>query len=133
MKTPAEAFAHEFAVLALWLVADAMLVFQPKRHDLMAPTVPAPLQWTHAGKYAIDAMEAVCIADEMAMRYYADRFTKRLLKDGDGVEAAVRKRISVQAQAAAIKKHSTNRLPEPSRDGTIAPRSCVPSVTRSAS
>ncbi|MGC5804400.1 hypothetical protein SNK19_21635 [Ralstonia pseudosolanacearum] len=100
---------HEFAVLALWLVADAMLVFQPKRHDLMAPTVPTPLQWTHAGKYAIDAMEAVCIADEMAMRYYADRFVKLFVKDGDGVEAAIRKRISVQAQAAAIKKHSTNR------------------------
>ncbi|WP_231107269.1 hypothetical protein [Ralstonia solanacearum] len=106
---------HAFAVLALWLVADASFSIEPELdtlgyHSRVVPAdAPVWRQWMHAGRYAINAMEAVRLAEGLARRYYDNRLLELLVKDGDGVEAAVRKRISVQAQAAAIKKHSTNR------------------------
>ena len=110
---------HAFAVLALWLVADACLSIQPEmdqlgHHRSVVPVEAATgKQWMYAGKYAIDAMEAICLAEELASRHAADRLARILFpnegsQDGS-TEAAIQERISVRARAAAIEKHKTNR------------------------
>lgn len=119
MPKPGEHFPHyhhAFAVLALWLVADANFSIQPEldrigHHRAMLPEDSGTLQqWVTAGRYAIDAMEAVCLAEELASRHAAARLERILFpNEGDGIEAAVKARISIQAKAAAIKKHKTNR------------------------
>ena len=116
---PGESFPHyhhAFAVLALWLVADANFSIQPEldrigHHRAVLPeTADTGQQWMTAGRYAIDAMEAVCLAEELASRHAAARLERILFpNEGDGIEAAVKARISIQAKAAAIEKHKTNR------------------------
>ena len=116
---PGESFPHyhhAFAVLALWLVADANFSIQPEldrigHHRAVLPeTADTGQQWMTAGRYAIDAMEAVCLAEELASRHAAARLERILFpNEGDGIEAAVKARISIQAKAAAIAKHKTNR------------------------
>lgn len=108
-------YYHCFAVLALWKIADANFSIQPEldklgHHQAHIP-VDAPLitQWTAAGTYAIDAMEAVCLAEELASRHAEDRLLRALLPNEDSTEAQIKERISVRARAAAIKKHATNR------------------------
>jgi tRNA U34 5-methylaminomethyl-2-thiouridine-forming methyltransferase MnmC len=105
-----------FAVLALWLVADANFSIQPEldkigNHRAVVPeTADIAHQWTVAGRYAIDAMEAVCMAEELSSRHAEARLVRTLFPNEDGgIESAVKKRISLQAKAAAIEKHKANR------------------------
>lgn len=107
---------HAFAVLALWLVVDASFSIQPERdrlghHSRVVPeTESTARQWMYAGKYAIDAMESICLAEQLASRHADDRLARILFpNEGDSFEAAVKERISIQAKAAAIEKHKTNR------------------------
>lgn len=107
---------HAFAVLALWLVVDANFSIQPELdaigyHRAVLPeTAEIERQWVTAGQYAIDAMEAICLAEELASRHADARLERILFPNEDaGVEAAVKERISIQAKAAAIEKHKTNR------------------------
>lgn len=109
-------YHHAFAVLALWLVADANFSLQPELdrigyHRAVLPeTADACRQWVVAGRYTIDAMEAVCLAEELASRHADARLERHLFPNEDaGIEAAVRQRISIQAKAAAIEKHKSNR------------------------
>ncbi len=107
---------HAFAVLALWLVTDANFSIQPEldqigHHRAVLPeTADIERQWVTAGRYAIDAMEAICLAEALASRH-ADARLERILfpNEASGIEAAVKERISIQAKAAAIEKHKTNR------------------------
>ena len=107
---------HAFAVLALWLVADANFSIQPEldeigNHRAVLPeTADIELQWLTAGRYTIDAMEAVCLAEELASRHASERLGRILFpNEGGGIEDAVKARISIQAKAAAIEKHKGNR------------------------
>lgn len=109
-------YHHAFAVLALWLVADANFSIQPEldqigHHRAVFPeTADIERQWVTAGRYAIDAMEAICLAEALASRH-ADARLERILfpNEASGIEAAVKERISIQAKAAAIEKHKSNR------------------------
>jgi len=110
---------HCFAVLALWKVADANFSIQPEldkdgRHAAIVPIdSDVVMQWTAAGRYTVDAMEAVCLAEELAGRHAEDRLLRALFPNEgstDGAtEAIIKKRISVRARAAAIQKHTNNR------------------------
>lgn len=107
---------HAFAVLALWLVADANFSIQPELDEIgyhravLPETAAIERQWMTAGRYAIDAMEAICLAEELASRHAANRLARILFpNEGAGLDAAVKARISIQAKAAAIEKHKTNR------------------------
>lgn len=110
---------HAFAVLALWLVADANFSIQPELDQLGHYSAVVPenatidRQWMAAGKYAIDAMEAICLAEQLASRHAEDRLTRILFPNERSpeasTEAAIQERISVRARAAAIEKHKTNR------------------------
>jgi hypothetical protein len=110
---------HAFAVLTLWLVADASLSLQPELDQIghhrrrVSESATIERQWMFAGKYAIDAMEAVCLAEELASRHADDRLARILFpneasQDGS-TETAIKERISVRARAAAIAKHKSNR------------------------
>jgi hypothetical protein len=107
---------HAFAVLALWLVVDANFSIQPEldaigHHRAVLPeTAEIERQWATAGRYAIDAMEAICLAEELASRHAEARLTRILFpNEGTSLDAALKERISLQAKAAAIEKHKTNR------------------------
>lgn len=116
---PGEHFSHyhhAFAVLALWLVTDANFSIQPEldeigHHRAVLPeTAGVERQWVTAGRYAIDAMEAICLAEELASRHADARLARVLFPNEEaGVDAAVKERISIQAKAAAIEKHKGNR------------------------
>jgi hypothetical protein len=88
-------YHHAFAVLALWLVADANFSIQPEldrigHHRAMLPEDSGILQqWVTAGRYAIDAMEAVCLADELASRHAAARL-ERILFPNEGMASRLR-------------------------------------------
>jgi len=96
---PHEQFAHRhhaFAALALWLVADCVMAIS---HN----------QMEFAGQCAIDAMEALCMAEKLFDAQSTERLFQILLPNaGDDIKTAIKTSISRQAQAAAIEKHRTN-------------------------
>lgn len=112
-------YHHCFAVLALWKIADANFSIQPELDELghhkavIAVNAPLGLQWMAAGACAIDAMESICLGEELASRHADNRLLRVLFPNEDQAdsvtEAVVRERISIRARAAAIKKHATNR------------------------
>jgi hypothetical protein len=102
---------HAFAVLALWLVADALVAAKLELDvdGTISPSDLTALQWLSVGKYTIDAMEAVCIAEGRAVIYFNNRLDHIFpTVSADNVEDVVKKRISTQAQAAAIESHKAN-------------------------
>lgn len=106
---------HAFAVLALWQVADAVLSVQPDldvigHHVKDVPeSASVERQLMHAGKYVIDAMEAICVAEKLFEQHNNNRLSVILIPSAeDEIKTAVKTRISLQAQAAAIEKHKTS-------------------------
>lgn len=96
---PHEQFAyrhHAFAVLTLWLVADCVMAIS---HN----------QMKFAGQCAIDAMEALCMAEKLFDAHNTERLFQILLPNAeDEIKTAIKTSISRQAQAAANEKHRTN-------------------------
>jgi hypothetical protein len=96
---PDEQFAHRhhaFAVLTLWLVADCAMAISHSQMEV-------------AGQCAIDAMEALCMAEKLFNDHSTERLFQILLPNaGDEIKMAIKTSISRQAQAAAIEKHRTN-------------------------
>ena len=96
---PDEQFAHRhhaFAILTLWLVADCVMAIS---HN----------QMEFAGQCAMNAMEALCMAEKLFNDHSTERLFQILLPNaGDEIKMAIKTSISRQAQAAAIEKHKTN-------------------------
>jgi hypothetical protein len=66
-------------------------------------------QMKFAGQSAIDAMEALCMAEKLFDAQSTERLFQILLPNaGDDIKTAIKTSISRQAQAAAIEKHKTN-------------------------
>lgn len=106
---------HAFAVLALWQVVDALLSIQPDldvigHHVKDVPeSASVERQLMYAGKYVVDAMEAICVAEKLFEQHSNNRLAMILIPSrDDDLKTAVKTRISLQAQAAAIEKHKTN-------------------------
>lgn len=106
---------HAFAVLALWQVVDALLSIQPDldvigHHVKDVPeSASVERQLMYAGKYVVDAMEAICVAERLFEQHNSNRLAQVLCPDcGDELKAAVKTRISQKAKAAAVKKHQPN-------------------------
>lgn len=106
---------HAFAVLALWQVVDALLSIQPDldvigHHVKDVPeSASVERQLMYAGKYVIDAMEAICVAERLFEQHNSKRLAQVLLSHcDDELKAAVKTRISQKAKAAAVKKHQPN-------------------------
>lgn len=102
---------HAFAVLALWLVADAIVAARVDSDagvECLQPEMGS-LHWLSVGKYVIDAMEAICMAEALAI-HHANNWLQRIFPavSADKVEDVVKDRISTQAQAAAIASHKAN-------------------------
>jgi hypothetical protein len=96
---PHEQFAHRhhaFAVLTLWLVVDCVMAISQNQMEF-------------AGQRAIDAMEALCMAEKLFDAHSTERLFQILLPNaGDEIKTAIKSSISRQAQAAAIEKHRAN-------------------------
>ena len=106
---------HAFAVLALWQVVDAALSIQPDldvigHHAKEVPeSASVERQLMYAGKYVVDAMEAICVAERLFEQHNSKRLAQILFSNcDDELKAAVKTRISQKAKAAAVKKHQPN-------------------------
>jgi hypothetical protein len=106
---------HAFAVLALWQVVDALLSIQPDldvigHHVKDVPeSASVEHQLMYAGKYVIDAMEAICVAEKLFEQHNNNRLSVILIPSAeDELKTAVKTRISQKAKAAAVKKHQPN-------------------------
>ncbi|MBC2768922.1 hypothetical protein [Pusillimonas minor] len=106
---------HAIAVLALWQVVDALLSIQPDLDVIghhvkdVSESASVERQLMYAGKYVIDAMEAICVAEKLFEQHNNNRLSVILIPSAeDELKTAVKTRISLQAQAAAIEKHKTN-------------------------
>lgn len=69
---------------------------------------PVGIQWVAAANYAIDATEAVCVAENLYARDLGERISASIESTLPSTEELVREKISLQAKRAAIKKHSVN-------------------------
>lgn len=100
-----------FAVLALWKIADAHFCIEPElgksAHGALKNS-PVEVQWLAAANYAIDATEAVCVAENLYARDLGERISASIESTRPSTEELVREKISLQAKRAAIKKHSVN-------------------------
>jgi len=123
--------ADYFAVLALWKLQDAVrwcdrspgqlvysteaAAFLAKLPDHYSATFPRTIL-SAAGKYAIEAMDAVCWAEGMgivnAFRFSTDGLKRELTEAEKSTEARaeeiVKRRKSVDASTAAIARHVEN-------------------------
>lgn len=105
-----------FAVLALWKIVDAHFALQPELDvRVIQPSclVDAPVahQWAVTANYTIDAMEAVCCAEQLQIVHCGEQLSKIFgLPPGDAAMAStgdpIREQISIRARKAAIRKHA---------------------------
>ncbi|MEI8360066.1 MAG: hypothetical protein WCH13_16465 [Deltaproteobacteria bacterium] len=100
-----------FAVLALWKIADASFCIEPElgksAHGALKNS-PVAIQWLAAANYAIDATEAVCVAENLYARDLGERISASIESTLPSTEELVREKLSLRAKQAAIKKHAGN-------------------------